>query len=436
MNRSKNRRAAGLCAQALVVILLLGGSAGVGFSAPNAPAFWPAVRSSSGWTLPIAPGVSYSRYTVVTAAGPLSINHLHLDLNNANVRLGIGLARNRLISDDETVSSMVQRTGAVAGINGDYFDIRQSGMPLNITMKDGQFLRSPVGWAALGLGRDGALWVTRYAWKGSVVALTTNESHWLAGYNTGLVPNGIIAMSNMRGYGAPVPGPDVQQTVVVLGPPAATDSTGLVPAGVKADAAPADTTSPEDVEGRYVVREVWLQQAYYAPFPKDSILLVGRGWAAKWLERKLTVGTPVQVNLTTAPDWHLMRDIIGGGPMLVANGQVVDDPYSPVPREKYKRNPVSAIGVSRDGRTVLLVQVDGRQRTSIGLTQPELASYMQWLGSYQALEFDSGGSATMVVRVPWRPWASVMNSPSDGHERPVGNALLVFDMGAASRPGR
>lgn len=407
----------------LLGFLLLVPLVGVGFGAPGAPEFWPAVRSSSGWTLPIAPGVSYSRYEVVTADGPLSINHLQLDLNNANVRLGIGLAHDRLISDGETVSSMVQRSGAVAGINGDYFDIRDSSTPLNITVKDGQFLRSPVGWAALGLGRDGVLWITRYQWKGSVVELTSNESYWLAGYNTGIVPDGIIGMSNIRGYGAPVPEPGVRQTVILLAPATDPAAAGAIPPQVNGDAA-----STEDINERYVVREVWLQQAYYAPFPKDHVLLVGRGQAADWLQRKMTVGTTVQVNLTTEPDWRLMRDIIGGGPLLVADGRIVDDPHSPVPREKYTRNPVSAIGISQDGRTVLLVEVDGRQRSSIGLTQPQLASYMQWLGAYQALEFDSGGSATMVVRVPWRSSASVVNSPSDGHERPVGDALLVYDL--------
>jgi exopolysaccharide biosynthesis protein len=76
---------------------------------------------------------------------------------------------------------------------------------------------------------------------------------------------------------------------------------------------------------------------------------------------------------------------------------------------------------------MLLVAVDGRQpRLSVGLTQPQLASYMRWLGAYQAMAFDSGGSVTMVARFWGRSTPTVMNSPSDGRERPVGNALLIF----------
>jgi exopolysaccharide biosynthesis protein len=99
---------------------------------------------------------------------------------------------------------------------------------------------------------------------------------------------------------------------------------------------------------------------------------------------------------------------------------------------------VNAVGISRDARTLLLVSVDGRQpRLSVGLTQPQLAAYMRWLGAYQAMEFDSGGSVTMAVRLPGRSRPVVVNSPSDGHERPVAKALLVFrtPLGISTRNG-
>jgi exopolysaccharide biosynthesis protein len=71
---------------------------------------------------------------------------------------------------------------------------------------------------------------------------------------------------------------------------------------------------------------------------------------------------------------------------------------------------------------------------SVGLTQPQLAGYMRWLGAYQAMEFDSGGSVTMAVRFPGHPAPTVVNSPSDGHERPVANALLVFSKPVVTGP--
>src|SRR5207237_5577802 len=92
--------------------------------------FWPAVFSSSGFTVPVASGILYSHFKVGTAAGPLNVHHLSVDLSNPTVRAGAGLAHNRLMSDDETVSSMVARSGAIAGVNADFFHIHGSGMPL------------------------------------------------------------------------------------------------------------------------------------------------------------------------------------------------------------------------------------------------------------------------------------------------------------------
>jgi hypothetical protein len=61
-------------------------------------------------------------------------------------------------------------------------------------------------------------------------------------------------------------------------------------------------------------------------------------------------------------------------------------------RKRNQRNPVAAVGITEDGRGLLIIEVDGRQpRLSIGLTQPELASYLRWLGAYQAMVFNSGG---------------------------------------------
>ncbi len=408
---------------ALLVLVL----AGPGLA--SSPGFWPAVRFSKGFTTGVAPGVQYSHYSLRTSSGPLSIHHLRLDLGNPEVRLGVALAHNRLISRDETVSSMVRRSGAVAGVNGDYFDIGDSGMPLNILVQEGRLLRSPTRRVALTVGTDGRARIVRYAWHGSVLLPETRAAHWVAGFNTGTIPDGLTVLSTVRGYGAPPPDPGTRQTVVEVIPAEASPDNAS--AGAAADAA---LPPSRDGGSWYKVKQVWSQQAYYAPFPRGTLLLVGRGRAADWLLHNVTAEMPLQVNLVTDPDWRSVDVAIGGGPMLVQNGELIDDPHSPVPNERFRRNPVSAVGISRDTKTLLLVSVDGRQpRLSVGLTQPQLAAYMRWLGAYQAMEFDSGGSVTMAVRLPGRSVPVVVNSPSDGHERPVANALLVFRVPLGTR---
>lgn len=395
-------------------------------SLAGAPPFWPAIRASWGAVTTIAPGIVYSRYTVITSAGPLCIHHLRLDLGNPSVRLSTALSYDQLIGDNEPVSSMARRYGAVAGMNADYFDIRDSGMPLNIMVKDGELIRSPSRRVALAIGKSGVVRIVRYRWNGALVLPETRQSYWIAGLNTGIVPDGLTVVSNVRGYGAPAPEPRVRQTVVELARVSA-------PLGASLGALQGIAPTPSgEAGGRYTVKRVWRQQAYYAPFPGDEILVVGRGSAADWLLHHVNPGMVIDLNVDTDPNWQTNAAVVGGGPLLVQNGRLVrDDPYNPAPRERNQPSPVAAVGVSRDGRTMMQVAVDGRQRLSVGLTQPQLAGYMLWLGAYQAMAFDSGGSVTMAVRFPGRPVPVVVNSPSDGRERPVANALLVF---SASRP--
>lgn len=395
------------CAIALVLALA---PAGAGAGTSTRADAWPAVVAQSGLALPVASGIAYHRLTLDTTNGPLDIHHLSIDLGNPTVRLGVGLARDRLISDDEPVSSMVLRSGAVAGVNGDYFDIRQSGIPLNIVVRDGVLVRSPWRWVAFAVGKDGAPRIARYRWTGTLSLPETKETRPLDGYNSGLYTNGVIAISDVRGFGVPDPGP-VHQTIVELTP--------------AADA------------GRYYVKQVWTQQAFYPPIPPRELFLVGLGTGADWLSGKMQAGIPVQVNLTTDPDWHDLTMAIGGGPLLVQNGQIVEDPDPPAPRERDHPNPVVALGVARDGRTITLVEADGRQPDlSIGLTRPQLAAYMLRLGVSQAMAFDSGGSATLVVRLPGQTFPAVVNTPSDGRERPVANALLVYSTATPGPPAR
>lgn len=414
-----------------LVVALLFVSSQPSLAQPS-PGAWPAVLASTGFTVPVASGILYSHFGVTTASGPLDVHHLRVDLTNPTVKLGVGLARDRLMSDDEPVSSMVLRSGAIAGVNGDYFDIRESGMPLNILVRDGVLLRSPWRFVALAFGRDGTARIVRFRWTGTITVTETGETRPLAGYNSGIAQDGIIAISDVRGFGAPPPDGGTRQTVAEL--VSANDATEFIvkPESVTPLAPPGEPGRSSE-SGRYFVKQLWPQQAFYAPFAKGTMILLGRGTGADWLSQKLTAGQQIQLNLTTDPDWHDVHAAIGGGPVLVQNGQVVEDPDAPAPQERDRRHPVIAVGIARDGRTLTLVEVDGRQPNfSIGLTRPELASYMQWLGAYQAMAFDSGGSATMVARLPGQPQPTVVNSPSDGRERPVANALLVY---STSVPG-
>ena len=92
-------------------------------------------------------------------------------------------------------------------------------------------------------------------------------------------------------------------------------------------------------------------------------------------------------------------------------------------------HPRSAIGVSRDGRHLILMVIDGRQPGfSEGTTTAETAEWILKLGAWSALNLDGGGSTALVVQGT-NGLPSVLNRPSGpppGLERKVGNHLGVY----------
>ncbi len=111
--------------------------------APQPAAPFPRIITDAPVFTDVAPGITYGNYQMRTADGPLSVHVLAVDLHNPTVRVGTSLSNDRLISPGETVSSMALRTGAVGGINGDYFDINQTNEPLNILVNGSRLLRMP-----------------------------------------------------------------------------------------------------------------------------------------------------------------------------------------------------------------------------------------------------------------------------------------------------
>jgi hypothetical protein len=119
-------------------------------------------------------------------------------------------------------------------------------------------------------------------------------------------------------------------------------------------------------------------------------------------------------------------EAVGGRPRLLRDGIIAPGldtaggaGFAPV------RHPRTAVGTARDGKRLILVVVDGRQKPhSDGMNLRELATLMHALGARDALNLDGGGSSTMIVDSAGT--LRVVNRPSDATgERAVGNALAI-----------
>jgi len=92
-------------------------------------------------------------------------------------------------------------------------------------------------------------------------------------------------------------------------------------------------------------------------------------------------------------------------------------------------HPRSAVGISRNGKQLILLTIDGRQPGySEGATTGETAEWLRKLGAYNALNLDGGGSSALVIEGPDGA-PVVLNRPCGsppGTQRRVANHLGVF----------
>lgn len=132
----------------------------------------------------------------------------------------------------------------------------------------------------------------------------------------------------------------------------------------------------------------------------------------------------VSIMLRPAPDWNAapQASVMACGPRLFENGvRVPDSAYDMSNSLIGPRHPRTAVGWTNDNHLLLLV-VDGRSTIAAGMSIPELRDTLAMMGSIRnGFNFDGGGSSTL-----WARDSDIVNQPSDGHERPVPDAIVII----------
>ncbi|MCW2764824.1 MAG: Exopolysaccharide biosynthesis protein-like protein [Nocardioides sp.] len=346
------------------------------------PAFLrgPTVRSrATSWQ--VSPGVRLSRWSETDARGPNRFYLLTIKPSTPGVRLDYASAGS--VRTTAPVRDILARDGAVAGVNGDFYDIGDTGAPLGLGRdRDRGLIHGRNG------GWNSAFFLDRHGHPdiGTLPMLASYQQHprfRITNVNSPFVkPGGIGIYTSAWGR---------------------TDGYRVT------DGQKRNLRILTVRDGRVVASKTTISKDQKI----NGMLLIGRGRGARDLA-KVKVGTRANLG------WSLEgrpRMAISGNKILVRNGviEVVDD------REMHPR---TAIGIDRDTGEVLLLAVDGRQPDSRGYTMVELANQMIDLGADEALNLDGGGSTTMVAKRP-DGVVGVVNRPSDGFQRSVANALEV-----------
>ena len=348
-------------------------------------------------------GVTYQDTVQFTPHGPVAVHVVKGPRPVGLYRLSPVLS-NGTVTGRETVSSMERRLSTQAttvGVNGDFFNFAD-GHPSGMLLRDGVLVTAPnAARSTAGVSLDGTLDVRRISLHGTVRGL--GQRRTLNFLNKPPGKNGISIFTSDWGRATPkIAG----SLALVLSPfPAATPNADL--------AAPVVSVA---------------QDGPIAVAPGTAVL-VARGAAAAKLQTEAPVGTTVTVRLILQPNWSTISDAIGGGPILVRNRKPVYRANEAFTTSQIApRDPRTAVGQTADG-SILLLTTDGRQPGySVGMTNFELAQTLVRLGAVQGMALDSGGSTTMAFD------GTVLNSPSDGKERRVADALLLTYTGVYAAP--
>ncbi|CAN5666903.1 hypothetical protein BH11ACT8_BH11ACT8_14590 [soil metagenome] len=345
----------------------------------------PAQRGTSGISVrkrwQVVPGVRATVWDQNDPRGPIRAYLLAIDWKAPGVSLDY--ANDGAVKRTAPVRTLIGHDNAVAGTNGDFFDIGDTGAPLGLgrDRQRGLLNGRQSGWtSAFSIARNGRPDIGPISVVGTIKQRPGTK---ITNVNSAeIFPGGIGLYTRAWGYtsGSRITAGQTKNVRVVL---------------VR--------------RGKVVRNTVRLPSGTRI----DGQMLVGRGAGAKKLV-SLKRGTRVDLHT------HVQgtpKMAITGNQFLVNDGiiRVVDD------REMHPR---TAIGIDRDTHQILLLVVDGRQSFSRGYTMVEMANLMIDLGADEALNLDGGGSSTMLAKRKGN--LALVNSPSDGFQRSVANAVEVL----------
>lgn len=151
--------------------------------------------------------------------------------------------------------------------------------------------------------------------------------------------------------------------------------------------------------------------------------------AATMAFSEANVPTVIPTNWPPVSAAGIYTAVSGSYPILVA-GRNLGASYANDRDFIHRTNPRTVYGVTRDGKTLYVVVIDGRQGGySVGANDYETAAWLEFLGCWDGVNMDGGGSSTLVIEdstgAPLRLNQSSAVADS-GRERTVGSHFGIY----------
>lgn len=345
----------------------------------------------------IRSGVGYTLDRRLTEDGWLDTHVLKVDLTNPKIRLDVIESTNQYNIKEKT-TDLITQNGAVAGINGDFFDMSKNPTgSLGMVVRNGKLV-STYNYINLSENK----WTTFFIGKNKEAFIDFCKVR--------------MGFYNEKGIGLELSGINK-----------VTSFKKAVYIDRKAYTSTAEIDAKHKNLYKIVVEDDIVmhisKQGEVVEVPKEGYVIVMDEPTAVLKKDEFEIGQKVKFDIETSVDMNRIQMALGGAGKIVDRGLVPLSPGHLVAPNT--RNPRTALGISKDKKTLYLVAVDGRSH-SIGATHSEMTSLLLEYGVYDAIHLDGGGSTSIAARPMGKYETVLLNKPSDGSERKVVNGLGVF----------
>lgn len=340
----------------------------------------------------IHPGVIYS---LIQTSAPQRIHLISASLKNC--ALEIGTFRAESLQTVSTQFDSLKRCGfnPLAAINADFFEY-VPGVPVGNQISRGNIINTAkTNRTHFGVSKNGRVFIERTSFIG-VILNAQNDSLIVDGYNSRDTSQRILLWDLLNEQTLP------ERVVFMLRIDSVTASRETLWACLES-----------------VKRE--LRQDDY------KYLVVSRVDSAQVHDFLISSrALRIAMNFMNLPE--IPSEMVGGLGRIVKNGLFISDSVNCIKEtggiEFFKvRHPRTFAAINRDTTMLFLGVVDGRSPQSVGMNFKEMADFIAFIGGTEAVNFDGGGSSTMVIH------GNVVNKPSDKTgERPCANSLVLFSV--------
>jgi len=336
---------------------------------------------------------------------------IEVNLHNPLVKIDVITGTNNQFTKKQTIKNMANEAGAVAAINGDFFNTKAEGVPIGPQISNGNIMATPPflkGLYSFAIDQNNNPVIDEFTFQGKIQA-ADGASYPLGGINKTYYwfePDGKHSMID-----------------------------GLymyTSAWAQVDRSNDGVTVPTEVLVQNgIVTQIAPNKIINMVPPEDGYILRASGKAAEFVLSHLKVGEPVLAEYKIIPadpaktyDVSQFKMMIGGGSILVDGGKPTGLTRKDVDPGYRSR---TAAGYSKDGKFVYLIAVE-KNANSEGINFPELQRLMIQLGVWKGLNLDGGGSTQIVAR-PLGQFANVLvNETENQSERKVVNGIGVFTL--------